>query len=104
MQPAKDGAHPSVLQVCLLPYLKVSGAEKVLESVTSPLIEGKEGKEWGGVEEEGGRDVIWTGTIREQRKWNSLSVKVIKRRDIFSFGLCYCCYGGVRAIHKTAKG
>ena len=36
------------------------------------------------MEEEGGRDIIWTGTRREQRKLNSSSVKVVKWRETFS--------------------
>lgn len=60
-----NGAEPDRLQ-------------KVLEPAPFPLIERKEGKECGGVEEEGGRDVIWTETRREQRKLNSSSVKVMK--------------------------
>lgn len=36
------------------------------------------------MEEEGRRDIIWTGTRREQRKLNSSSVKVMKWRETFS--------------------
>lgn len=46
----------------------------------------KEGRKGvgGRVEEKRRRDIIWTGTRREQRKLNSSSVKVMKWRETFS--------------------